>query len=126
MTFEELPNILNISSGYARKVIADLVEKKIFLTEKDELDKRKMIYSLNWVGLRNYLLNIPNDYDEIILNIVDPKFNGKFVALDEFKVIEVADNLSTLTQKVGYIKRNQNILITHVGDPVHKIVLETE
>lgn len=126
LIFEELPGILDISPGYARKVVSDLVDRKIFLTEKDKSDKRKTIYLLNWPALRGYLLTIPNDYDEIILSIVTQKYTGTYVAIDNFEVLHQADDLTALTRKVGYIKSTDNILITHVGDPIHKLVLETE
>ena len=123
LSFEELPDIMEISPGYARKVVADLVEKGIFITEKDKSDKRKTKYSLNWPALRKYLLTIPKDIDDIILSIVDPKYMGMYVAIDDFEVIHFDEDINVLTEKVGYIKRDQTIMITNVGEPKKKIIL---
>ena len=38
ISFEELPAILDISPGYARKIVSEFVNKKIFLTEKTKDD----------------------------------------------------------------------------------------
>jgi len=123
VSFDELPDIMEISPGYARKVVADLVEKKIFSTEKDKEDRRKTIYSLNWKALREYLLRIPKDHDEIILSFVDPKYNSLYVAIDEFEVIHSDEDPQNLIQKVGIIKRDSTIYITNVGQPKKPIIL---
>lgn len=126
ISFEELPAILDISPGYARKIVSEFVNKKIFLTEKTKDDKRKLFYILNWHALRDYLLTIPSDYDEIIESIVDKNCYGKYVAIDDFNVIDLSDDLQTLTEKIGIITKNDSILITYVGEPTNKIILETE
>lgn len=126
ITFDELPRILDISPGYARKVVSEFVNKRIFLTEKDKNDKRKVVYSLNWKALRDYLLTIPNDYDDIIESIVDKKFFGKYVAIDNFEVLTISDDLQTLTEDIGIITLKDSILVTYVGEPTNKLILETE
>ena len=42
ISFEELPSILDISPGYARKIVSEFVNKGILLKQKGKNDKRKI------------------------------------------------------------------------------------
>ena len=38
----------------------------------------------------------------------------------------MSDDLQVLTEKIGIITKNDSILLTYVGEPTKKIILETE
>ena len=123
--FEDLISIFDLSPGYSRKVIADLVKKDILQSHQDKLDKRKVVYSLNWVAFRKYLFEDPSDYDAIIIKIVGKEHLGRYVAIDQFKVIESEATLEELIQTLGVIAPDSSVFLTSVGRPDNLITLET-
>lgn len=124
-SFDDLPSLLDLSPGYTRKVVADLVKNDILMPFKDRKDKRKLVYKLNWPAIRNYLLSNPKDYDEIINKIAGDEYPRKYVAIDNFQVIAAANDLMTLTQELGALPKESTILITNVGQPEQPLILET-
>ena len=92
----------------------------------DKLDKRKVIYSLNWQAFRKYLFDDPSDYDAIISTIVGKKHLGQYVAIDQFKVIESQPTLDKLIQAVGVLASDSSIFLTSVGRPDNMIILEND
>jgi len=123
-SFSDFPALFDLSPGYTRKIVADLVKKEVLKPFKDIKDKRKMVYKLDWSAIRGYLLSDPEDYEEIILEIVGTNYLGKYVAIDDFQVISVADDLMTLTRTLGVLQRDSTVFITNVGQPLHPLICE--
>ena len=92
--FEELTSLFDLSPGYSRKIIANLVKQELLIPQKDKRDKRKVKYYLNWGSFRNYLLNEPIDYDDLILRMVGPEHEGKYVAEVDIDLIDTNEGWS--------------------------------
>ena len=124
-SFNDFEDILQLSQGYTRRVIGNLVRKNILATSKASKDKRKANYTLNWPAVRAYLLLLPKDYEQIIKNIAGSAYDDMYVAIDDFKVILSSDSLMDLTKQVGILPKDTTILITSVGHPKNLLILET-
>ena len=123
-SFDEIQSVLDLSPGYSRKVISKYVNNKILTTANKKSDKRKVIYTLNWAGLRQYLLSNPPEYEDLVFQLAGKAYDGMYVALDNFTVLEFDHDLLTLHQKVGHLASNSTVLITSVGDLQNPIILE--
>ncbi|MHA2366872.1 MAG: hypothetical protein ACXAC7_23170 [Candidatus Hodarchaeales archaeon] len=123
-SFNDINEILQLSEGYTRQLVAEMVKKKILKPNKEKKDKRYVIYSLEWLSIRNYLMSDPPDFDEIILSLVDKRYHGQNVAIDNFDIIHSADTLMELTEKINIEDENSTIFITSAGVPKNQIILE--
>lgn len=124
-SFNDFEEILQLSQGYTRRVIGDLVRNHILATSKAAKDKRKVNYTLNWPAVREYLLQLPKDYEQIIENIAGSEYDGMYVAINDFKVIQSSGSLMDLTKQVGILPKDTMILISSVGRPKNLLILET-
>lgn len=123
-SFHDITEILQLSEGYTRQIIADMVKKNILIHSKPKKDKRFAIYSLDWASIRSYLFTNPPSFDEIIEEIVEEKYKGLYIALDNFKVIKSAETLMELTQKIGKLDDNSTVFVTNVGIPTYPLRIE--
>ncbi|OLS22112.1 MAG: hypothetical protein HeimC3_32540 [Candidatus Heimdallarchaeota archaeon LC_3] len=122
-SFNEIRQLLQLSEGYTRQLVAKMVKEKVLNQTKPKKDKRFIVYSLEWSLVRNYLLTGPSDFDEIILSIVEKKHHGYYVAIDDFHVKAVAETLMELTQTIGVLKADSTVLVTNAGTPKHQLTL---
>lgn len=125
-SFSEIHKLLQLSEGYTRQVVADMVKRDFLIPDKRKKDKRFVVYSLNWVTIRNYLLSNPADLKDIILNMVDEQYQGQYVVLDNFEVIYHADTLSEITEFLSLEDSNSTKFVACVGSPKFPLIVEFE
>lgn len=123
-SFNDINELLQLSEGYTRQLIADMIRKNILKPDKKKKDKRFVVYSLDWSSIREYLLSDPSDFEEIILSLVEEQHLGKYVAIDNFEVKYFADTLMELTNMLDFNETESTVFVTSAGIPKNQIILE--
>lgn len=97
--FQELVTVTGLTPSSVRNLLSKLISEGIILSDISQKDKRKRSYQLNWKYIVKRLKACEADFMTIIEGLELDAWEGKYVAMRDFEVIDADDSLETLTKR---------------------------
>jgi len=123
-TFQEFQKRTEFSKTYARGILAEMVKRGILQRKRSKRDKRRRAYQLHWPAVRQLLIDNHNFRQKFLYSLNLSKYEGQYVALSNFEVIDADDKLEALFRRVYAKGVSSDTLVLPVGRPKRGIICE--
>ena len=123
-TIENVVSLTGLSKNSARNLINQLSTEGLIKTQIDKTDRRKHQYSLQWSYIAEKLKNPDEEFDFIVQMLGLEDWDGKYVAMKNFEVIDSDPSVTKLTLRLWNILPNEDIVIIPSGQPEEIFTIE--
>lgn len=121
---EDIEKLTGITKNSARNIIGELSSLGVITSTSSPSDKRKNIYTLSWRYIVNKLKHPDDDFDKILEMMDLHEFDGYYIALQNFDVIDKDPSVTTLTQRLWNLFPSEEIVIVPIGSPPEVFTIE--
>ena len=125
-TFQEFLELTQYQESYGRNVIADLSKKQILETLPLKDDKRSKLYKLRWQAIKQLIIEGKDEKKAILNQLQLSRYEQKYIALKNFKVIDADFDLIPLIQRIFKEGVDPDVVVTNIGIPKQMIIYKTE